>query len=227
MMVMKESIYTIPVNEVFEESCGCPICRMETTLEERCIEYILGAAMMEPDIRIETNKQGFCKKHLAVMLGKGNKLSLALMLETHLAEVKNNTLNSKKGITNKKKAKKMEKAVSSCYVCNKVGNAVAHMIDSIFRMYKNSDEFKEIYESTDMFCLPHYERLSELAISEINDKKLLLRFCEKSTEIVTRNITELIDDVHHFAEMFDYRNSGENADWGNSKDSLERTAEFL
>jgi len=27
--------------------------------------------------------------------------------------------------------------------------------------------------------------------------------------------------------MFDYRNNGEDADWGNSKDAIERTVAFL
>ena len=30
---MRDSIYTIPVSEVFEPKCGCPICAMERTLE--------------------------------------------------------------------------------------------------------------------------------------------------------------------------------------------------
>ena len=87
---MRDNIYTIPVSEVFEPKCGCPICRMRDMLEKRCIEYIMGAAMMEPDIRIETNKAGFCTDHFQMMLGQKNRLSLALMLESHLAELRMN-----------------------------------------------------------------------------------------------------------------------------------------
>ncbi|MFT3952216.1 MAG: DUF6062 family protein [Oscillospiraceae bacterium] len=78
---MRESILTIPVNEVFEPKCGCPMCEMRDMLESRCIEYIMGAAMMEPDVRIETNKLGFCKEHFEMMRACKNRLSLALMLE--------------------------------------------------------------------------------------------------------------------------------------------------
>ena len=28
---MRDSIYTIPISEVFEPKCGCPICRMRDT----------------------------------------------------------------------------------------------------------------------------------------------------------------------------------------------------
>ena len=81
---MRESILTIPVNEIFEPKCGCPICTMRDMLEQRTVDYIMGAAMMEPDVRIETNRQGFCKTHLEQMRACKNRLSLALMLQTHL-----------------------------------------------------------------------------------------------------------------------------------------------
>ena len=65
---MKDSIYTIPLSEVLEPKDGCPICRLRNILEDRCLEYIMGAAMMEPDIRIETNREGFCFPHFERML---------------------------------------------------------------------------------------------------------------------------------------------------------------
>ena len=51
---------------------------------------------------------------------------------------------------------------------------------------------------------------------------------EKDIDTLTLNaITSLRDDVHHFTKMFDYRNSGEDADFGNSRDSIERTIKYL
>ena len=56
-----EQIYTIPVNEAFDASaadstCGCPMCALYRKLEENELELILGASMMEPDVRIKTNE---------------------------------------------------------------------------------------------------------------------------------------------------------------------------
>jgi len=55
-----EQIYTIPVNEAFDASradhtCGCPMCTLYRKLEENELELILGASMLEPDVRIQTN----------------------------------------------------------------------------------------------------------------------------------------------------------------------------
>ena len=88
-----EKIYTIPVNEAFsksaeDKSCGCAMCSLERMLEANELDIILGAAMMEPDIRIKTNRAGFCARHYDKMFEMKNRLGLALMLESHLDEWK-------------------------------------------------------------------------------------------------------------------------------------------
>ena len=66
---------------------GCPICRMEDMLEKQYVKFITGDAMMEPNIRIETNKKGFCHRHFSQMFTVGQKLPNALILESHLQEI--------------------------------------------------------------------------------------------------------------------------------------------
>ena len=91
-----EQIYTIPINEAFEESIakpetGCPFCKLYKMLEDNELELILGASMMEPEIRQKTNKAGFCPDHFKKMLVFGkNKLPLALILESHLDTIGEN-----------------------------------------------------------------------------------------------------------------------------------------
>ena len=86
-----EQIFTIPVNEAFracrEEPLGaCPICTLYRKLEDDELDRILGAAMMEPSVRIRTNEEGFCARHFGKMLTRQNRLPFALMLESHLAK---------------------------------------------------------------------------------------------------------------------------------------------
>ena len=88
-----EQIYTIPVHEAFEAgaadpACGCPMCALYRRLEENELDMILGASMMEPDIRIQTNKEGFCRTHYDMMFVRKNRLGMALTLESHLNELK-------------------------------------------------------------------------------------------------------------------------------------------
>ena len=85
---MEEKIYTIPVNEAFEETDGCPFCRLFRKLEDDELDLILGASMMEPDVRQKTNKLGFCGKHNRRMFGMKNRLGMGLMMESHLAAIR-------------------------------------------------------------------------------------------------------------------------------------------
>ena len=84
---MKETIYTIPVNEAFETPCECPMCKLENRFENDRVNYYLGPSLMEPDNRIETNETGFCAKHFAMMYDtRANRLGLGLMIHTHMQE---------------------------------------------------------------------------------------------------------------------------------------------
>ena len=85
---MREDICSIPVNDVFLPKEGCPFCRMRDMLEDRMATYITGAAMMEPDVRVETNRLGFCTEHFNQILARGSRLSVALILESLLATVR-------------------------------------------------------------------------------------------------------------------------------------------
>ena len=218
---MKERIYTIPISEVFESKDGCPICRMRNLLEERCVEYITGAAMMEPDIRIETNRLGFCKDHFEMMRARKNRLSLALILETRLAEVHKNVFEKKKIF-----GKKAEPLRHTCYVCQKIDSVMEGMVDNILKMFTTDAEFRKLFSEQETVCLPHYELLMSAAARKLSKKQLPL-FKDALDPLTERYLAALTEDVHFFTTRFDYRFGGKDAEWGNSKDSIERAIWFL
>jgi len=221
---MRESILTIPISEIFEPKCGCPICRMRDTLENRTVEYIMGAAMMEPDVRIETNKLGFCKTHFDQMMKQKNRLSLGLMLQTHLEEVQK-TVFSKKRLFEAKnaKTKKLSEVNSSCFVCEKINWGMERLFKTLFELYSSKD-FKNLFREQEMLCLVHYELLCAKA-PEFLQKDELESFISDCRELASKYLSSLYEDVSKFCSMYDYRNTG--ADWGNSKDSIERAIKFL
>ncbi len=224
---MRESILTVPISEIFEPKCGCPICQMRDVLEKRTVEYIMGAAMMEPDVRIETNKLGFCRTHFDMMLKQKNRLSLALMLQTHLETVKGDVF-AKKGLfePKSKKLKALSKHNETCFVCAKVDWAMERLMVTVFDMYQNSKDFRQLFSEQEYICMPHCEMLCEAAKQGL-DKKYISDFTDTCTKLAGKYAETLYEDVSHFCSMFDYRNSGQDADWGNSKDSVERAIAFL
>ena len=218
---MREDICTIPVTDVFEENDGCPICRMKERLEQRALDYILGAAMMEPDVRIMTNKVGFCGKHLEYMATKKGGLPIALMLETHLEEIANKAFSSKQ-----KDGKKISPFLKSCFVCDKVEWGMSRMIETTYITFEKDRDFRNMFLSQEHFCLPHMERLLN-GVQKSALRRYKSEFCEALTSTVYKDIDEIKGDLKHYASMFDYRNSGPDADWGNSKTAISRAVKLL
>lgn len=230
---MKEAIYTIPISEVFEPKDGCPLCRLRDMLEQRCLEYIMGAAMMEPDIRVETNRLGFCKDHYFMMLERKNRLSIALMLQSHLDGLL-------KGMEPVEHAKPVKKPLfakqtepkrtgylhDACYVCDKIEEAVSGMVKNLCKLYAAEPEFKKLYREQTGLCYPHFQRLIADGQKYLSAKDYPA-FAADTAALTKRYLSTLKADVDHFCTMFDYRNAGPNADWGNSRDAIERSIHYL
>ena len=223
---MRYDITNIPVAEVFEEGDGCPICRLRNTLEKRAVEYITGAAMMEPDIRIQTNKKGFCLTHYRQVLGQRNRLSVALTMETRLEELEKQIFSgSFIGKAAKKQAKDAAAALSTCYVCEQMEDAMEKMLATVCRTWEGQREFRDLFERQDSLCLPHFAALVEASATAMS-KKAQPDFAKAASKLARQYLAALREDVHHFCGMYDHSNAGNN-DWGNSKDSVERAIWYL
>ena len=223
---MRQDICTIPISEIFEVNDGCPICRMRETIEKRIVEYIMGAAMMEPDVRIETNRLGFCERHFDMMLNSRGRLQLALILESHVDEIAKNIFEKKLFNSASQKGSKAKKLSDSCFVCSKVDWGFENMIRTLFLSYENDKDFREMFDNQDYICLPHYELLMNSA-----DKKILRKnnadFEKSLTKLTGEYVKSLKDDLTKYCAMYDYRAKQEKMEWGTSKDSVERTISFL
>ena len=230
---MLEKIYTIPINEAFDASAadrakGCPFCALKEKLENDEVELILGASMMEPDVRIKTNEQGFCRRHLTEMTGRRNRLGLALILESHLAEIKSDmadpALSGLTGGKGKKACERIARLEKSCYVCARAENSLSHMFDNAAALWEAEPEFSAKLKAQPWFCLPHYRRFIEAARGQISKKRFSDFYAELSG-VENAYFEELCGDVSWFVKKFDYRYDKEP--WGNAKDSVERAVAFL
>ena len=221
---MRDDICTIPVSEVFEVNDGCPLCRMERIVEERILNYILGDAMMEPDVRIETNKVGFCLHHFDKMYNRRGRLQLALMLETHIKETEKNIFDKKLFSSAGKKAARVKKLSESCFICNKMEWGLSRMLDTIYRCYEAQSDFRDMFNNQPMFCLKHYERLVD-NLEKSKCPKHHKELVDNLTRITCKYLESLSGDISKYCTMYDYRSKGD--DFGTSRDAVERCIDFL
>ncbi len=224
-----EQIYTIPVNEAFEASaadptCGCPLCAIARKLEENELDLILGASMMEPDVRIKTNEQGFCRLHYDLMFVRKNRLGMALTLESHLKELQSDIKEGTFGTPGKRPLSRITELEASCYVCRRVSYHFEHMAETVVYLWDADEDFLPKFRAQPYFCLPHYRKLLEYAQKRLGKKKLA-QFTAEAGELVNAYMTTLTDDISWFCKKFDYRYDEEP--WYNSKDAVERAMKFL
>ena len=228
---MKEKIYTIPVNDAFDLDCECPICELERKTENDTLEFLLGPSMMEDDMRVKTNEEGFCNRHFKKMYDKQNRLSLALILETHIERSLEKLKKSNPGKSinkNKKKSLKfsdVSKSIASSYIlCTRLEFFMDKYIYVIFHLLKNDSAFKKKFKEKKGFCLNH----TTLLLNE-SQKYLPQKEYEDFVKIVynmqIENFERLKEEVNWFTKKFDYRFKDEP--WKNSKDSIKRSIEKL
>ena len=237
---MPEILYEIPVNDIFDRPCECPVCAMKKKLDDDEVAFAMGPSYMEDDIRLTTDKIGFCAHHMQMMYDFENRLGLGLILNTHMQNIIKNveTLQKKKRNGSKRLFAKdtgsalsdyIKQTTSSCFICDRIKNTCyvcdhfnatyQRYLDTFFYMYKNSKEFKELFKNSKGFCLEHYGMLYDLAPSHLSGQ-VLVDFTSDLNETFLTNFKRVQEDVSWFVDKHDYRNK--EASWKNSKDSLPR-----
>ena len=224
-----EQIYTIPVNEAFDASaadhaCGCPMCALYNRLEENELDLILGASMMEPDVRIRTNREGFCRGHYDKMFVRKNRLGMALTMESHLNELRGEMSDGLLGPKGAKAKKRISELESTCYVCARIGFHFRHMVETAVMLWDRDEDFVPKLKSQPMFCLPHYRLLLEEGERRLS-KKRYADFAKDCASVVEPYFDKLREDISWFCKKFDYRYDQEP--WYDSKDAVERAIRFL
>ncbi len=240
--MMKETIYTIPINEVYDSECECPLCALYSRLENEAVEYALGPAMMEPDYRIESNAYGYCNRHFSMLFSNTNKLSLALVLDTHLEEVRAGLAKfskdaaalpeSGRGLFKKsgtaefsnKLCNFLDDIGDSCIICDKLKKTMERYTDILVEMWDDEPDFREKFQKSKGVCLGHFSALSKSAVKKLSSK----RAAEFISILVKKQEEEFLriqEDIHKFTLKFDYRNK--DMEWGTAKDAPIRTIEKI
>jgi len=192
---MQEKIYEIPLNDTFDVNEGCPFCRIADRLEAQRLEYILGPALMEPEVRIQTNKVGFCTDHLAKMKQGGNPLGLVLLLDSYLA-----TLEQNLDDVVRQKRKSNEKWDRGCFVCDRVAAEMERYRAVFYYMYAKQPEFAQKFERSEM-CLGH---MLFLVRGNTLKGKQLEAFVKVTEDKIKGKVHGLHYQAEQFADMFDH-----------------------
>lgn len=220
---MKETIYTIPINDAFDSTCACALCAIEQRLDGELIEKTVGASMMEPDFRQITNQQGFCPRHYEALRRQQQALPLALVLQSH-SQVQNDLLTramdqppaAKKGLFQKGTdvkgvAQNVADAIDclhdSCAICDKLTYQMERYTQNMIFLWKTEEQFRGKFASRQGFCLRHFALLLRHGINGLHDKDFAA-FYQVIIEMEQSALTQMQQDITAFTKLFDHRTKG-------------------
>lgn len=193
------------------------------------MSIIWAPAMMEPDVRMQTNEAGFCRAHCEKMLGKKSVLPLALMLQSRLDYIYERLSKSgrykKRRIFNKKcndgLVSQIDMLTSSCAVCSKVERQLNNCIHNFAYLIVQDEEFKIKYLASRGLCINHFGKL----LSALEDEAASDDIISNIINMQIKNLNRLAGEIDYFTKKFDYRKK--DADWNGTQDAPERCCQKL
>ncbi len=160
-----------------------------------------------------------------------NRLGLALVLDTHLAE-QLGRLEKASAKTQRKDNAETRKAIAdllrnietSCAVCDKITYTMTRYLEIIFHLWKKEADFRNLFNSKKGFCIKHFRQLFEIS-AEFLKASEAGNFNEILIKMQLENLDRIRQETDWFTKKFDYRNN--DAPWGNSKDAIPRAIQKL
>lgn len=223
---MRYHLETIPVWDAWKEGGECPLCDMEQAAEESYLENFLGASVMEPSMREEVNRKGFCARHFARMLPMKNRLGLALMTHTILKEAMRETpapAAPRRGLLARHKAPGAERQ-ETCILCERLRGAMDRYCYTAVRLFETDAEFKAVFLASKGVCIPHAQALAAMAAQTLPQARAQA-FAQALCALQKENLARVEEELDWFTRKFDYRNA--EKPWGNAKDAPERAIRKL
>ena len=223
---MREHIETVPVIEAFDSGDECPFCYLERMCEQRTIRYVLGpgASYMEPDVRAQTDHDGFCREHAQKLYDYGNALGCGLMMQTyyvHLIEqltmyADGFQMPDKRPLFGHRHVEEepivtwAKERQGSCYICKRLKSNMYRYYATFFALTKDA-EFRQKVEQGKGYCMRHFIDLMVTAHEELPNSQREW-FYPTVLRTMRENLIRVKGDIDGFVAQFDYRQAGAKKD---------------
>ncbi len=227
---MKFELETIPVWDAFHAEVDCPLCYQEERLERQYVEFYLGTSVMAPEVRMEVNRSGFCRRHFSMLLEGGNRLGLALMTETHLgtsgAELEEELERLARAVrprflgiplprslvpAGRSRVRECAEVIAArereCLVCRRMEQTLGNYMYTISVLFRRNEEFRSLFDSSPGVCYRHLARMVAIAGDTLPAQEYVT-FLRSLRAVMERRRRELQTGLNDFTERFDFRSRG-------------------
>ncbi len=205
------------IKDKMKVDCECPLCEIQSIVEEQFLYEFLNDAVMEDNTRLKVNALGFCGKHFDMLYNRQNKLSVALQISTRVDTILKSVTEVKNLGGAKKQADALDKLSKTCIICDLTKESMVKYYKTIAQMFAREDTFYKTLLGTKGFCLKHYAELLRYSSSAGFATK---EYIQLLSGLQKRNMQRLQTELNGFCKKHDYRNA--NVPLGSSETALPR-----
>ena len=222
---MKYELETIPIWDTYTTKPHCPLCTLEKKAENTYIGFFLGNSVMNPEMRVQVNRTGFCPDHFAGLYNRGeNRHGLGLITQTHLKQVREKlSLGKQAGVVrgSAKKLtallKKLIKIEEQCMICDRIENTLKRYAFTIAHLWKKDSSFREKYSRSQGICLHHLPILLSMSQEALRGKKKE-EFIRTTLELTDKYLEKAEKDLLVFTAKYGFEKAYES--WGEERFAL-------
>jgi hypothetical protein len=201
------------VHDAYAEGGECPVCSLLEKAEETLLRSFQHSRVMEPNVRTQTNKEGFCADHYRKLYQRENKLGLALVLHTHLQEklpeLRAGFQEIVAGVRSGRKAQeRVQKAVSSlkalhesCFICGLLHADLERYAFTILYLWGKDPDFPAVFRASRGFCLSHFLAVNEKARGILSAQRQEAWLAD-AVPLMTASLEELEKDLSAFTQLY-------------------------
>lgn len=173
------------VHDAYAGGGECPLCVLMEGAERTYLASFQHSRVMEPNVRIQTNRTGFCPDHLGKLLQGENRLGLALVMLTHLQEKLPSLQNALEGTVaaaeggRRDAGQRMDAAIRSlramrddCFICGLLFQDLERYTWTILYLWRRDRDFAEVFRASRGFCLSHFCTVLESARGALRQDRL-------------------------------------------------------
>jgi hypothetical protein len=192
------------VHDAYQRGGECPLCDLEEAAEQTYLRSFHHSRVMEPSVRVQTNKEGFCAEHLRKLYAGENKLGIGLVIHTRLEHVAAELgdilgqIGGKHGVS--RSAERVRALEESCFLCRLMGQDLQRYAFTILYLWTRDPDFPAVFRASRGFCLPHFRLMLEEGLRSMRADRLE-RWLAEAGPLMRESLRTLERDLHAFTQL--------------------------
>jgi hypothetical protein len=223
------------VHDAYASPGECPLCLLEQEAERTYLRSFQHSRVMEPNVRVQTNRQGFCPGHFRRLYDGENKLGLGLVVHTHLQDLRtvveaelDSLLKSAGGRNGRDRAAAEAAALAkrngSCFICGLLEADVHRYVVTILYLWSRDPEFLPVFRASRGFCIPHFARVLGQASTAMRADRFE-RWLADAVPLMKASLESLDGDLRAFTQLHQAGAEGPGTD--RERSALARTLQKI